>query len=161
MSQKLTPEEKAFNAAQCSICLLDWPMAQCLACKFHQPEIEVEFNPQTMEMYNMSNQTVTVQEMDRVANSIGLKMYNDQAMKKVCLMVRLGFDATQEMYQREERNTNEAEQRKQAAEVANDDKWLGMFETLPAMVDPRTDEQIALDIFQSETESTRNTDYPV
>lgn len=48
-----------------------------------------------------------------------------------------------------------------AAEVANDDKWLGMFETLPAMVDPRTDEQIALDIFKSETEATRNTDYPV
>jgi len=47
-----------------------------------------------------------------------------------------------------------------AAEIENDNKWLGMFETLPAMVDPRTDEQIALDIFQGETEATRNTDYP-
>ena len=34
------------------------------------------------------------------------------------------------------------------------------FETLPAMVDPRTDEQIALDIFQSETEATRESDRP-
>ncbi len=35
-----------------------------------------------------------------------------------------------------------------------------MFETLPAMVDLRTDEQIALDIFQSETEATRESDRP-
>lgn len=81
----------------------------------------------------MRKSTVTVQEMDRVARTIGLKMYNDQAMRKICLMVRLGFDATLEMYQREERNTNEAEQRKQAAEAAEIDNWIGsgsMFETL-------------------------------
>lgn len=79
----------------------------------------------------MTKSPVTVQEMDRVASSIGLKMYNDQAMKKVCLMVRLGEDATLEMYQREERNTNESEQRKQAAEIANDNQWTGSaFEAL-------------------------------
>ena len=44
MTNKLTPEEKDFNRAMCTTCLLDWPMAQCLSCKFHIPEKEVEMN---------------------------------------------------------------------------------------------------------------------
>jgi len=44
MTNKLTPEEKDFNKAMCTTCLLDWPMAQCLSCKFHIPEKEVEMN---------------------------------------------------------------------------------------------------------------------
>ena len=47
-----------------------------------------------------------------------------------------------------------------AAEIANDNNWRGMFETRPAMTDQRTPAEIALDIFQSETEATRNMDYP-
>ena len=43
--------------------------------------------------------------MDRVAKSIGVIHYNDDAMKKVCLIVRLGFDATAEMYAAELKNT--------------------------------------------------------
>ena len=46
----------------------------------------------------MQKYPVTIQEMDRVAKSIGVIHYNDDAMKKVCLIVRLGFDATAEMY---------------------------------------------------------------
>ncbi len=51
---KLTTEEKEFNKAMCTTCLLEWPIAQCLSCKFYAHEKEVEFNPNTMEavMYN-------------------------------------------------------------------------------------------------------------
>ena len=55
---KPTTEEKDFNRAMCTTCLLDWPMAQCLSCKFHIPEKEVEFDPNTMEM-NMDYRTTT------------------------------------------------------------------------------------------------------
>ncbi len=41
---KLTTEEKEFNKAMCTTCLLDWPMAKCLSCKFHIPEKEVDMN---------------------------------------------------------------------------------------------------------------------
>ena len=44
MTNKLTQEEKDFNRAMCTTCLLEWPMAQCLSCKFHIPEKEVEMN---------------------------------------------------------------------------------------------------------------------
>ena len=58
MTNKLTPEEKEFNKAMCTTCLLDWPMAQCLSCKFYAVEHEVEFDPNTMEM-NMDYRTTT------------------------------------------------------------------------------------------------------
>ena len=58
MTNKLTSEEKDFNRAMCTTCLLDWPMAQCLSCKFYAVEHEVEFDPNTMEM-NMDYRTTT------------------------------------------------------------------------------------------------------
>lgn len=58
MQYRLTAEEKDFNRAMCTTCLLDWPMAQCLSCKFYAVEHEVEFDPNTMEM-NMNYRTTT------------------------------------------------------------------------------------------------------
>ena len=58
MQYRLTAEEKDFNRAMCTTCLLDWPMAQCLSCKFYAAEHEVEFDPNTMEM-NMDYRTTT------------------------------------------------------------------------------------------------------
>lgn len=50
----------------------------------------------------MQKYPVTVQEMDRIAKTIGLTTgYNDRAMKRTCLLVRLGNEPTAELYQRE------------------------------------------------------------
>ena len=67
---------------------------------------------------------VTVQEMDRIAKSIGVKSYNDKAMKQVCLLVRLGYTATFEMYQREFKLADEAQKRREQAESTRIAEWL-------------------------------------
>ena len=63
-------EEKEFNKAMCLTCLLDWPMAQCLLCKFHNPEKEVEFDNKTMEMNTMNGWTRTIPQETRISNLI-------------------------------------------------------------------------------------------
>lgn len=74
---------------------------------------------------------VTVQEMDRVGMSIGFPHYNDSAMTKVCLIVRLGFDVTAETYQRELHAVERATDLEAAPlaeqvseEIQNDAAWL-------------------------------------
>lgn len=61
-------EEKEFNKAMCLTCLLDWPMAQCLLCKFHNPEKEVEFDNKTMEMNSVNGWTPTTLQETRISN---------------------------------------------------------------------------------------------
>ena len=136
MTNKLTPEEKDFNKAMCTTCLLDWPMAQCLSCKFYAPCPEVEFDHNRMEM-NMDYRTAT-----KVFSAV------EQATLEQMVKENPGNTYWEKRLADFLDNMNPAD----VAQIAERE--------IDAMLDPRTPEQIALDEWQAESALTRESDRP-